>query len=490
MAVTEKTTGARTGAQYLDGLRRDEREIWLEGERVTDPATHPKLAGAAHSLARLFDLQHEEPDVFLMESPDTGQPVNVTHVQPKSREDLERRRTASKRIADATVGMMGRTPDYLNYTFACFAARADVWARYGNEEGARNIVEYQKRMRDNDLALTHTLINPQVDRSVAEAEQAAGEVSLHKVEDTENGILVRGARMLATLAPFADELAVYPGSDLRLQDSKYAICFAIPMSTPGLKFICRDSFSVDRPGWDYPLSSRFDEMDAVVVFDDVEIPRDRIFLDGDPQLHSEVIADSHWRAHIIHQAMTRAWAKLEFAFGLGHVLADMTGVNKFDHVQEKLGEIWSMLEMTRAGIVAAEAGSFAAEGESVDDWVPDERSFVALRGLVPKWIPRALELLQLIGGGGFMATPSKADWETDAIRPAIEKYFQARNAGAERRIRAYRLAWDFVGSALGGRGELYERFYLQDSFRMTALAYVLADKEHPVELVEQLLADD
>ena len=99
----------------------------------------------------------------------------------------------------------------------------------------------------------------------------------------------------------------------------------------------------------YPLSTRFDEMDAVAIFDDVVVPWDRVFLDGDPTLHSEVITDSHWRAHIVHQAMTRAWAKLEFAFGLAHTIADMTGVNSFDHVQEKLGELWSMLEMTSAG---------------------------------------------------------------------------------------------------------------------------------------------
>ncbi len=489
MAIeTRETTGARTGEQFLEGLRAGAREIWLEGERITDPSAHPQLAGAARSLARLFDLQHEDPSLFLMESPDTGQPVNVTHVQPKSRDDLERRRRASKAIADATVGMMGRTPDYLNYTFACFAARADVWARGGNEEGAHNVVEYQKAMRDNDLALTHTLINPQVDRSVPEAEQLGGEVSLHKVADTENGIVVRGARMLATLAPFSDELAVYPGSDLRVQDAKYAISFAIPVATPGLKFICRDSFASERPAWDYPLSTRFDEMDAVVVFDDVEVPRERVFLDGNPELYSQVIGDSHWRAHIIHQAMTRAWAKLEFAFGLGHTLAEMTGVNAFDHVQEKLGELWSMLELTRAGIVAAEAGSFRAEG--TDDWVPDERSFVALRGLMPKWVPRAMELIQLVGGGGFMATPSKADFDAAEIRGDIEKYFQARNASAERRVRAFRLAWDFVGSALGGRGELYERFYLMDSFRMTALAYLLADKEHACGLVERFLANE
>jgi 4-hydroxyphenylacetate 3-monooxygenase oxygenase component len=481
-----ETTGARTGDQFLAGLAGDGREIWLEGERVADPTTHPKLAGAARSLARLFDLQHAEPDVFLMPSPDTGRPVNVTHIRPRSRADLERRRIASKRIAEETAGMMGRTPDYLNYTFACFAARADVWARYGNERGAENVVDYQRHMRDNDLSTTHTLVNPQVDRSVPEADQAMGEVSLHKVGETSEGIVVRGARMLATLAPFADELTVYPGSDLRVQDAKYALSFAIPIASPGLRFLCRDSLSSQRDPWDAPLSARFDEMDAVAIFDDVVVPRDRIFLDGDPQLYSEVITASHWRAHIVHQAMTRAWAKLEFAFGLAHTLADMTGVNAFDHVQEKLGELWSMMEMTRAGVVAAEAGSHRAE-ES-EDWVPDERSLVALRGLMPKWVPRALELIQLVGGGGFMATPSKADLEGPR-RADIEKYFQARNAGAERRIRAFRLAWDFVGSGLGGRGELYERFYLQDSFRMTALAYLLADKDHASELVERFLRD-
>jgi aromatic ring hydroxylase len=147
-----------------------------------------------------------------------------------------------------------------------------------------------------------------------------------------------------------------------------------------------------------------------------------------------------------------------------------------------------MLELTRAGVIAAEAGSFQAEG--VEDWVPDERSFVALRGLMPKWIPRSIELLQLVGGGGFMATPSRADFDSAELRPELDKYFQARNADAERRTRAYRLAWDFVGSALAGRGELYERFYLSDAFRMTALAYILADKEHPSELVEQFLREE
>jgi len=483
--VTTRVVAARTGAEFLEGLNAGGREVWLGGERITHPLEHPDLRAAALSMARVFDLQHEHADEMLAPSPDDGRLVNVTHLIPASREDLERRRRAIELTAALSAGTMGRTPDYLNVTFACFAGRADVWARRGNEQGAANIVAYQKTMRDLDLSTTHALINPQVDRSQPEAEQALGEVSLHKIGETPDAIVVRGARMLATLAPFADDLLCYPGSDIRPQDGRYALSFAVPIATPGLKFICRDSFSKRRDAFDYPLSSRFDEMDCVVVFDDVEVPKERVFLDGDTAGYSEVITDTGWRGHIMHQAFTRAYVKLSFAFGLGHLIANATGVVRFDHVQEKLGQIWNLTELTRSAIVAAEAGSHEDAGGV---WYPDDRPFLALRGEMPKWIPRANELLQLIGGGGFMATPSRADVE-GPLRPLIETYYQSAGADAVRRIRLFRLAWDYLGSELGGRGELYERFYLSDSYRMTALAYAIADKSFPESLVEQFLQD-
>jgi 4-hydroxyphenylacetate 3-monooxygenase len=482
--IKETPTAARTGRQFLDGLAGDAREIWLNGEKITHPLEHPGLRAAAESMARVFDLQHEHAEEMLAPSPDDGRLVNVTHLVPKTRDDLERRRRAIELTAALSGGTMGRTPDYLNVTFACFAARADVWARRGNERGAANLVAYQREMRDRDLSTTHALMNPQVDRTKPEAEQAAGRVALHKFADTERGIVVRGARMLATLAPYADELLVYPGSDIRPQDGRYALSFALPMGTPGLRFICRDSYSKTRPHFDYPLSSRFDEMDAVVVFDDVEVPADRVFLDGDTEGYSEVITDTGWRGHIMHQAFTRAHTKLEFAFGIGHLIANTTGVVRFDHIQEKLGQIWNMAELTRSALVSAEAGAALEH----DVMTPDERPFVALRGEMPKWMPRVNDFLQLIGGGGFMCTPSQADLE-GPLAEDIAMYFQAAGADAQRRIRLFRLAWDFVGSDLGGRGELYERFYLSDSWRMTALAYKLADKATPEALVEQFLHD-
>jgi 4-hydroxyphenylacetate 3-monooxygenase oxygenase component len=416
---------------------------------------------------------------------DGGGMVNVTHLVPRAQEDLARRRRAFELVAALSGGTMGRTPDYLNVTFACFAGRSDVWARRGNDQLAENLVAYQALMRDSDLSTTHALMNPQVDRTKPEAEQAMGQVALHKVDETPDSIVVRGARMLATLAPFADELLIYPGSDIRPQDGRYALSFAIPIATPGLRFICRDSYSRQRDPFDYPLSSRFDEMDAVVIFDDVEIPKERVFLDGDTVGYSEVITDTGWRGHIMHQAFTRAYVKLSFALGLGHLIANTTGVVRFDHVQEKLGQMWAMSELARSALVAAEAGASMDEGGV---FYPDDRPFVALRGEMPKWLPRCNELLQLIGGGGFMATPSKADME-GPLREQIELYFQAAGADATRRVKLFRLAWDFLGSELGGRGELYERFYLSDSWRMTALAYTIADKSFPESLVEQFLSE-
>src|SRR3954447_20556835 len=410
MALTEvQPTGARTGEQFLEGLSSDEREIWLRGEKVTNPLEHPELRGAALSMARVYDLQHQHADETLRPSPDDPvRLVNVTHVIPRTREDLVRRRKAIELVAALSGGTMGRTPDYLNVTFACFAGRADVWARRGNEQYAENLVRYQAFMRDNDLSTTHALMNPQVDRSKPEAEQAMGQVALHKVGETDSSITVRGARMLATLAPFADELLVYPGSDIRPQDGRYALSFAIPIATPGLKFICRDSYAKDRDPFDYPLSTRFDEMDPVVIFDDVEIPKERVFLDGDTVGYSEVITDTGWRGHIMHQAFTRAFVKLSFALGIGHVMANMTGVVRFDHIQEKLGQIWNMAELARSGVVAGEAGAELDEGGGMET---DQGPFVAFRGEIRRWLPRANEYLQLSGGGGFMATRSKADLE-------------------------------------------------------------------------------
>ena len=152
---------ARTGQQFLRGLR-DGRELWVGGDKVSSIVDHPALAGAAQGLAEVFDLQHREADRCLMPDPETGEPINVSHMIPHGAADLQRRHRGLEATAEYSVGLMGRTPDYMNVTFAGFAGRCDEWAINGNEEGADNLVRYQKKLRREDLSLTHTIVHQTV----------------------------------------------------------------------------------------------------------------------------------------------------------------------------------------------------------------------------------------------------------------------------------------------------------------------------------------
>ncbi len=342
---------ARTGEQFLKGLRGP-REVWVDGERISDVVDHPKLRGAAHALAEVFDLHNQHPDILLMPDEETSEPIPVSHMIPRSREDLLRRGKALRRVAEYSVGLMGRTPDYMNVTYAGFAGSRGEWANHGNEAGAERLVAYQKFLRRGDISLTHTIVQPTVDKAAGDAPQAGNPYALRKVGDTEHGIVVRGARILATLAPFADEIAVYPALPLPAGADDYALSFCIPMSAPGLKFLCRDSASASPNRFDHPLSSRFDEQDAFVIFDDVEIPRDRLFIDCNLAAYNSVMTTS-WPANIQQQTMIRASVKLDFAWGLALRVA--AAINAADpETMRMIGEIWSYSEFTRSAVVAAE----------------------------------------------------------------------------------------------------------------------------------------
>src|SRR5215510_11510367 len=227
--------GARTGEQFLNGLRKTSRTVWVGGERIDDVTSHPALAQAAHTLAGVVDRQHRYADECLVPDPETGEPINVGHMLPRSVDDLKRRNRGLARIAEATVGLMGRTPDYMNVKFASFASRWRDWLgeHDKNAEGAQNLVRFQQRIRREDVSLTHTIIHPTIDKST-DAQIVGNRVPVHKVGETSQGIVVRGARILATLAPFADEIAVYPAHPLPAGADAYALAFSIPVETPGL----------------------------------------------------------------------------------------------------------------------------------------------------------------------------------------------------------------------------------------------------------------
>lgn len=473
---------ARTGEQFLRGLKGS-REIWIGDDKVEDITQHPALAGAAHGLAGVFDLQHRYADDCLMPDPETGEPINVSHMIPRSKEDLLKRHKGLARIAEYTVGVMGRSPDYMNVTYAGFAGRSDEWGANGNEEGAENLVNYQKFLRRNDISLTHTIIHPTVDKGLGDVVAPGNEVPLHKVGETEHGIVVRGARILATLAPFADELAVYPAHPVHPDAHDYALAFCIPMSTPGLKFICRDSCAGSRNVHDHPLSSRFDEQDAFVIFDDVEVPRDRIHINCNVAVYNQVMSTG-WYPNVMQQTMIRAQTKLEFAWGLATRMTE--AINGLQPpAMQMLGELWTFGEFAKACIATAEANALEF-GNGV--WFPQGAPLVALRATLPSWFPRVNEIIRLLGSHNLLAAPTEAQLADPKLRPLIDQFMRgAGNVSAEERARIFRLAWDFAGSALASRGEQYERFYLASGARNQQLAHFLAERTRADRLVDRFL---
>ena len=475
---------ARTGAEFLRGLK-DDRQIWVGADKVTDAQSHPAFAGAARGMAAVFDLQHEAANDLLIPDPETGEQINVSHMIPKSPEDIKRRHRGLRRIAEHTVGVMGRTPDYMNVTYAGFAGCWDEWAVHGNEAGAARQVEYQKFLRRNDISLTHTLIHPTIDKARDEMPGQENDVILRKICDTEHGIVVRGARILATLAPFSDEIAVYPGRPLPDGADKFAVSFCIRMDTPGLKFICRDSVAGTPNRFDAPLGSRFDEQDAFVVFDDVEVPRDRVFIDANAKTYNQVMTKS-WNGNVMQQTMVRASTKLEFAWGLATAMAEAIG-DKSPNAQQLLGELWSYAELARSAVQNAEDHP---KEWSNGCWFPASEPLTALRASMPFWMPRANEIITLLGSHNLLATPTWAMMRDPELRPYIDKYLHgAHGMDAERRIRLFRLAWDFAGTALASRVELYERFYLTSGTRNQMRAQMNAPRERAMALVERFLTE-
>jgi 4-hydroxyphenylacetate 3-monooxygenase len=481
--------GARTGEEFLKGLRARRREVWLGDERVDDVTEHPELASAAGALAAVFDRQHEYPDDCLMPDPETGEPINVSHMIPRSKEDLQRRHRGLARIAEASVGLMGRTPDYMNVTFAGFAGERTAWRGPGerNDEGVEHLVAFQRQLAREDISLTHTIIHPTVDR-MRDQTFAGNPVPLHKVGDTEHGIVVRGARILATLAPFADELAVYPGHPLPSgAPPEYALSFSIPVDTPGLVFLCRDSVAApDADLFDRPLSARFDEQDAFVIFDDVEVPRARVFIDADADVYNSVMGPTAWWPNIMQQTTIRALTKLEFAYGLASRLAEAVN-DTSPGTLEMLGELLGYVEVTRNAVLLAEEHA-SDRGEGV--WFPDGRALHPMRALLATWFPRVNDIIVTIGSHNLLATPSRAMLDDARLRPLLDEFLHGANdVDAEERAALYRLAWDFVGSGLGARNDLYERNYLASAKTNRTLAHLIySDRTRPHALVDAMLA--
>jgi 4-hydroxyphenylacetate 3-monooxygenase len=477
--------GAISGAEFLRRLDSTPREVWYGDEKVTGSvSTHRAFAGISHSLAALYDMQlaPTSRESMTYDSPTTGDRVGLSFLQPKSKEDLSRRTRMMKTWADYSGGTLGRTGDYLNSSIMAMAAAKDFFPKEERDYGA-NIQLYYEHVRENDLLLTHTLINPQVNRGVGPSKLPDPFIAARVVEKNSEGVLIRGARMLATL-PIADEILVFPSTVLRSgqDDMPYSIAFALPVSTKGLSFICRESFSSDSV-YDHPLASRFDEQDAVVCFDDVLVPWERVFLLEDFERANRLSEATDAIVFMSHQATVRETAKAEFMVGVATLVAETIGADQFPQVQERIAEMMLTAESMRAFLGASEANA------KLNRWglmTPDYAPLNSARNLWPRVAPALAAVIKQTGASGLMAIPPEEILDSPA-RERVDRYYQAKTADSEERIRLFKLAWDLVGSSFGGRQELYERFFFGDPVRMASNYYQWYDKEPYRSRVRELL---
>ena len=482
---------ARTGAEYIKALHDNPAEVYLNGKRVKDVTTHPGLRNGVQTMAKLMDMQHDARlrDEMTYESPTTGDRVGLSFITPRTLEDLQRRRVMMHHWARTTCGMMGRSPDFMNVNMMAMAAAGDYFGQ-NRPEFKQNMQNYYEYIRENDSVLTHTLLNLQRNRAPgATPLEDRTDIALSVVKETDAGIIVHGARVLATLAPLSEEIALYPTTSHMLPDnapSPPSIAYAIPCNTPGLKFQCRESFDHSRSHYDHPLGSRFEEMDAVAFFDNVLVPWERVFLLGDVALCNNMQLATHRHLHSGQQVVTRNVAKCEFVLGLANLMTETLGSNDQTQVQTMIAEIIENLEVTKACLRTAEVDA------KIDEWgvmCPAELPLQVARNMFIRMYPRMGEILHLLGSSSLMALPSEADME-GPLAEDISRYLETDTSSAKDRVQLFRLAWDVSCSAFGARQILYERFFQADSVRNAVILYNMTDREPASNLVREFLAQD
>lgn len=463
--------GARTGAQYLEGLKAHPREVWVRGQRVADVTRHPAFAKPAAHVARLYDMQHEPAlrDVLTYVSPTSGERVGTAFMMSRSIDDLIKRRRAFQAWAESSFGLLGRSPDFLNTTVMAFAESPGVFEEMG-PRFATNIRRYYEYARENDIFLTHALITPQTDRSKASNQQSDAFLHMGVVRETADGIVIRGARMLATHGPIADEVIVYHLPGIKAGEEPYAAAFAIPLDTPGVRQICREPFDEgSRSSYDHPLGTHFEEPDALLIFDDVLVPWERVFLHGRVDLANRMYTETALRNHTAHQTGARAIAKMQLAVGVAMAVAETVKANGFLHIQEMLGEAIGYIELARSCVIRSEVEFETTTAGTV------RASFTplqTLRGLMSSAYPRIIEILQKVGAGGLLMMPTAADF-AGPVGADVRRYYKgAGDIAAEDRVRLFKLAWDLAGDAFGMRALQYERYYAGDPVRLVASNYL------------------
>lgn len=481
-----------TGDEYLKSLQ-DGREIYIYGERVKDVTTHPAFRNAAGSVATLYDALHApETHDSLCWQTDTGNGgyTHRTFRFARSAEEIRLQRDAIADWSRLTYGWMGRTPDY-KAAFGCsLGANPEFYGEY-----ADNARRWYTRIQEAGLYFNHAIVNPPIDRHKPADE--VKDVYIQVEKETDAGIIVSGAKVVATNSALTHYNFIGFGSaQVMGDDPSFAVMFVAPMDADGVKLISRGSYELTAGAtgspFDYPLSSRFDENDAILVMDKVLIPWENVLIYRDFDRCRRWSVEAGFARLYPMQACVRLAVKLDFITALLQKSLECTGVMEFRGVQAALGEVvaWRNLFWSLSDAMWAEAQPWKNSA-----WLPDMQAMQTYRVMAPMAYSKIKNIIESNVTSGLIYLPSSV---RDLNNPEIDRYLAqyvrgSNGMGHEERIKILKLMWDAIGTEFGGRHELYEINYAgsQDEVRLQCLRHAQGsgNMKGMMEMVERCLAD-
>ena len=476
----------RDGDQHIKSLR-DGRQIYIDGELVENHVDHPAFKKSILSAAALYDYQAEPENIERMTfvSPTTGDRVSRMWQLPECYGELVERRKALEEWAELSCGFLGRSPDHVASALSGMYMGLELFQRHGAKYG-KALSDYYEYARDKDLYLTYVIVNPQADRSKGASEQEDEFLVAGVVDEDHQGITIKGAKMLATGCPMANEVMVASIQPLKAGEEKYSFTAMVPLNEKGVKLLSRKSFeSSARSKFDNPLSSSFDENDSILYFDEVKVPWARVLVHNDVEM-----AGAQWHSIPTHvyqnyQCQIRLVVKVRFLLGLARKIAETNGIIGFPPVRESLGQMAAEASMVE-GLVESMEVSGSMYGKY---YVPNSQRLYAANVLTQQLYPKLVHTLRELAGGGMIMLPSSvSDFSNPEIAGYIRKTQQSPATDSLGRVKLFKLAWDAVGSEFGSRHLQYEMFYSGANMVTRGHSFRAYEWEKATGMVDRLMS--
>lgn len=475
----------KTGAEHLKSLK-DGRTVYIDGELVADVTEHPAFRNAVRSAAALYDFQARPENIELMTFMPEGsnRRVNRAWQMPRSYEELVQRRRALQAWAALSCGFLGRSPDHLASSLVGQRMGIEVFRKHGAAR-AKALADYFDYASKNDLFITYVIINPQAERSKDWGEQAEDLVA-RVVDEDSSGITIRGAKMLGTSSIMANEVLVANLQPLKPGEEDLAFSCALPMNVKGLRVLSRKSYEAHAVSiYDNPLSSRFDENDALMYFDDVKVPWERVFVYRDTDMCRAQFHDTPGHVYQNYQAQIRLSVKITFLAALARRITEAIGTTRIPSVAEQLGIL-----AAQVGMVNAMLSGMEASGSHYGEWyVPNKHYMYSAQVLTQELYPRFVQAIRDLAGGSLIMLPSSLrDFAHPDLKPIIHKTQRAAAMEPEGKVKFLKAAWDAIGSEFGSRHTQYEMFYAGARFVTAGHSFRTFDWEGAGRLVDDLLS--